>query len=696
MCGQILRRLLVVSGLAFIVLASSAHDELPAPFLSHPHGLYSQPFTLALSCTEPSVDIFYTTDGSLPTSSSQRYEDPLAIESTTVVRAVASKGGVLSPVVTSSFLFVPSVLAQDNAPEGYPDSWGPFLTLAGSSPADYEMDPELTKDSAMAARIVEGMYQLPVVSLVTDKGNLFGKERDKQKGGLYVYTGASVGDGCGRGWERPVSFELFGGAAAYDLQSDCGLRIHGGHGRVPEKNPKHSFRLFWRAAYGDSLLSYPLYGMEGCRTFSTLILRAPFDNAWQHWEANQRRSAQYSRDMWMRTMQRRMGHPMSDGIWVHLFLNGLYWGMYTITERIDANYCAAHFGGTRADYDVIHVDERASKTVVCPTDGTMDSWNRLMALAAEAASSKDAFLRLQGMAPDGTPSDNLVPLLDVDNFMDYIILNQYAGNTDWDHHNWIAFCPRMSSGPGFRFVCWDSESVFGDMDENVVPPSRKHRGEVTRLFRYLVRNPMFLHRFIDRVYACCANDGLLSPDSVRAVWDGLYEGIDKALYAESARWGDYRRDVHPWQGTGELYTVGHPFMDERDRLLYDYFPQRTEAYLRQLRRKGWYPSVDAPSILVNGIDAHEWKAAHGDTLTVNDCITLEPSESVWYTLDGSDPVTWADGRKGIPSASSVLYEGQDLGRQLPAPAMPQRITVKAVSRSQSEWSPTHAVSFVIR
>ena len=82
-----------------------------------------------------------------------------------------------------------------------------------------------------------------------------------------------------------------------------------------------------------------------------------------------------------------------------------------------------------------------------------------------------------------------------------------------------------------------------------------------------------------------ANDGLLGPKSVVETWDSLYQVISKALYAEAARWGDYRRDVHRWKTAGQLYTVDGAYMAERNRLLNEYFPYRSAIVLADIRAR---------------------------------------------------------------------------------------------------------------
>ena len=131
------------------------------------------------------------------------------------------------------------------------------------------------------------------------------------------------------------------------------------------------------------------------------------------------------------------------------------------------------------------------------------------------------------------------------------------------------------------------------------------------MFQQLMRNRHFQNRYMERAHRLLTGSGLLTEHSVVTLWDSLYHTIEASLYAESARWGDYRRDVHPYQTRGELYTVDGAFADERRRLLNDYFPQRSQVFLSQLEQMGWYstgiadvpaaaPSDDVPVYNLNG------------------------------------------------------------------------------------------------
>ena len=596
-----MKRIVTVALMALMTWAATAQ-----PRFDLPHGLYDEAsLTVGIMLQGADSEIRYTTDGSEPTAQSALYTEPLLLTSTTLLRAVEVKNGsVVSPVATATYIFVNSVLNQPNNPEGYPAKWGKYSQITGTAVADYEMDPEMTGDSELRPKIIEGLWQLPILSLVSDKENFFSRVNDEEKGGIYIYTGPPVGDATGHGWTRPASIELFGGPQRHDLTIDCGMRLHGGHGRLAEKNPKHSFRLVFKDEYGPDKLEYPLFGEDEPQVFKQLVLRCHFGNAWQHWMEGNRQEAQYTRDVWARRMQRKMGHTSVNALYVHLFLNGMYWGLYNIAERVDGQFGKDHLGGKKSDIDVIKIEEDGGNHIEA-AEGTLDAWEEMLETAADAA--------------DAQSYAKLDTLLDIDAFIDYMLINQYAGNTDWDHHNWYALRRRGQDSQGFRFLCWDTEIIFENVDENLSAGS-KHKGAPTTIFHGLLKNNDFAARYRARAKELLADDGLLGETSVVEVWDSLYNTISTAIYDESARWGDYRRDVHQYAyGAGKLYTVDKYYMRERNRLLTEYFPYRSKKVLTQILAYVLEPT------------------AIGATLKDNvqySMFNVQYSKDKWYTLQG--------------------------------------------------------------
>lgn len=681
---------IVVCLLLMYVLTVSAQRVT----VSHPHGFYAEPFRLTMKVADVtnagSYRIRYTTDGSEPTEESSLYTSPFTIDGNTVIRAVAiSPDNDERPTLTATYLFADDVMRQPDNPTGYPSQWGSFCEITGTAPADYGMDQTMALDELLAPHIRDGLTAIPTLSLVTDKDHFFSHQRDPQTGGIYIFTGTPVGDGVGRDWERPVSMEIFGGQQHYDITVDCGVKIHGGHSRLPEKTPKHSLRLMFKSQYGPAKLNYYLFGEDGPKKFNQLVLRSMFGHTWLHWDNSNRRYAQYERDMWARTVQGLAGHPSSRGQYVHLFINGLYWGLYNIAERIDDDYCTSNYGGEEGDYDVIKVEEDHAGHTIYASDGNLSAWNRMVRLAAQAATSNDAYAQLIGTDASGQLDTQAEPLLDVDNFIDFMLINQYAANSDWDHHNWIAFRNRERATQGFQFICWDSEMIFEGLNNSNL--DLNNAGAPTYVFNSLMKNRNFLRRYADRAYWLLeAPGGWLTPEKVVEVWDSLYHIIELPLYDEAARWGDYRRDIHPYQTRGEYYTVDNQYMTERNRLLKNYFPDRTNVFINQLKTRGWYIEIEPPQFRIN---RETENLPH--VLTYDDIVGFKTSHIVYYTLDGTEPVSWMQSANGTVSPSAHRFGSGDNILDYVDWTNTRLLTVKAVSKSGNQWSPVVERTFLL-
>ena len=640
--------------------SSGAQTIVPAPKFSHSHGFYESALDLTITDGLVPAQIYYTTDGSKPTSSNGTlYSSAIHIDSTSIIRAVAIVSGQSpSNVTTQTYLFLDDIIHQPNNPTGYPTEWGRYYDLPGNAIADYEMDPELMSDTNYAKAVKEALKDLPTISLVTDIAHFFSKVNDPDTGGIYIFTGPPTGDttrGIGEGWERPVSFEYFTDDTV-SLQVDCGVRLQGGHSRRPEKSPKHSFRLVFRSEYGPSTLNYPLFGNDANSEFNSITLRAGFCNTWIHWEADQRDRSQYLRDTWAKDVQKAMGHLAAENDFVHLYINGIYWGLYNTSERIDRRFAESHLRGDDDDFDVI-------KDYTEVVDGNIGAWNRMMSMANAGFATTEAFQKIQGNNADGTPNGEYENLLDMNNFIDYFIINLYGANTDWDHHNWAAIRNRVKPGKGFQFICWDSEHILKDVydmdamyDNNYNCPSR--------IFQQLTQNADFRRQFADRVAKYCYNDGFLTPDVAKEFWLQRSNQIESSVNAEAARWGDYRRDVHPWQsGPYQLYTKETYWDPQQDFMQNTYFPLRTEVFLNTLKANGLYSPVNPPVFSINSSPAIQAYINIGDELSMS-----ATDGEIYYTTDGSDPADWsaAGESEGYPLVSGdgskqVLVPKSDLG-----------------------------------
>ena len=151
-------------------------------------------------------------------------------------------------------------------------------------------------------------------------------------------------NGTTASWERPASIEMIWPDGQEGFQANCGARIYGDVGR---REKKKSIRLLFKGMYGQTKLDYPLFGEEAAQEFDTFILRANFNDGYPYGQAK----TQYLRDEWSRRLQLALGQPAAHGRYVHLYINGLYWGLYNPVERPDASFAAAYCGGDKDDWD---------------------------------------------------------------------------------------------------------------------------------------------------------------------------------------------------------------------------------------------------------------------------------------------------------------------------------------------------------
>lgn len=556
-----------------------------------PHALCDKPLDLRLDTRTPDARIVYTLDGSAPSpTNGTAYSGPIAVATTCVVRAVAVAGGrVLGPVDTASYLFPDQVATQDGA--GLPRTWGDKDGKPVT--ATYGLSRQITADPKYRDEFPRALRAIPTLSVVMDGADLFGADR-----GIYAHPEQN-----GAAWERKASVELIRADGLPGFQSDCGIRIHGGWGRRPEESPKHAFRLLFKPKHGSAKLSYPLFGPDGPREFTTLVLRSGNNNSWLHPAAEERRRAEYIRDQWMRDAQRQTGYPSARGTFVHLYLNGLYWGVYNVTERPDAVFAAANFGGAPKDYDVMRADK--------PLEGDRQAWNRMMALVNAGLGTESAYGALQAW-------------LDPTEFADFMILNLYGANADWDgSSNWYAIRRRPSGK--FHFVVWDGERTLEGLDANSIAFDAD--GSPPRIFQKLRENADFRALFAERARKLCSSEGPLGPRACAARFEAWSSVLNSAIVGESARWGGYRRDVHPFRtGPYELYTRDDHWRPEVSRLLNDYFPHRSEVVLKQFQEQG----LATPHADVAGAGA---KPALGDFTSRDDVGHVEHPGSAEYLND---------------------------------------------------------------
>ena len=563
----------------------SGFIEEPVEF-SHNRGFYEAPFDLALTTSAAGADIYYTTDASEPSpGNGTLYTGPINITTTATIRAgafTATEGPFKSN--TSTFIFLDDVLDQPNNPAGYPDRWQSNVV------ADYAFDNSVAPDAELKA----ALRALPTVSLVMEIDDWF-----DQATGIY----SNSVNGRGPDWERPVSAEFFDFPHGQEAQVNCGVRIFGNASRATSRK-KHNMRIIFRSSYGPSKFEFPLFGGDDePDVINGYLFRGQNGDSWFHPNATQQREALYIRDQLARDLQAEMGQPATKQDHVHLYINGLYWGVMNTIERIEAESHQEAFGGQKESWDSLK-SSRTPSPGMYTVDGTLDAWNELIALSQAGVDDPDGYAAIQEH-------------IELENFIDFLLVNYYNGNQDWDDNNFQ--CARRNDVPDqWRFFVWDSERTM--LGNTANSTTRNHSTRATGVHNRLRANEEYRLKFADRMHKHMFNDGALTPTGVRRVFDKWVDLLRDPLKAESARWGDAQR-------TGNPYTVEDEWQNEVDRRRNSYFPARTNTVFNQLKGQGLYPDTDAPSY-----NQHGGNVEGGFALTMS-----APDGTIYYTLDGSDP-----------------------------------------------------------
>ncbi len=580
-------------------------------------GFFTEPFTVEISTKTPGATIVYTRDGSEPTLSHGTQvpaasEDvaPVAnlmISHTTTLCAAAFKNGYEpTNIDTQTYLFPDDVLRQSES-YGTDGSGLPDFTAWGHSGknGDWEVDPDIVQHPVAENRwTADDLRAVPTLSLVLPWEDMF-----VAGSGIYL---------SGTGSPRAVSIEQILGDGTTGFQIDGSVQIQGGSSTNRWKADKLSMRLKFTEDFGPTKLKNPLFGPDATDQLDTIVLDAVLNYGFHHPSTGQTDYAKFIQDQLVANLQNAMDGYAPHARYHHLYINGLYWGMYYVHERPDASFAAEYLGGEKEDYDVL---KHNSNTAV---DGTTANYRAMLNVARRNLA-------------DPANYQALTEILDIDDFVDYMLLNFYVGNTDWAHQNWYASFNRVDPEGKWRFHSWDAEHVLKSASEDVT--SKDNSGGPTEIHQNLMANAEYRLRFADHVHRHMFHDGILTPDNAAAEYRKLMDEIDRAVVGETARWGD-NRVRSPYTHADWLQT--------QNNLLTGYFPVRTGRVLNQLRADGLYPStsIPAPAFQVAGIEMYGGYGAYDAEVAIS-----ASGGTIYFTTDGSDPRQSG----GDPAPTAAVY-----------------------------------------
>jgi hypothetical protein len=533
-------------------------DVLAAPSFSHTAGFYSSPFTLTITSPDTAITIRYTLDGSEPGPQSPVFSSHLEI------RSRAGDPNVLSLIPTSHDY---SVFAEPMGEifKGTVVRAAAFRSGAVNSPVTtgtFFVDPSLSS-----------RYSVPVMSLTTHRDSLFGDARGIYAlGDLYdAWRAQNPGARAsgttptnyrmrGPDWERPAHFEMFDRQGHRVLAQEVAIRIHGGLSRNYRQK---SLRLYARSGLGESYFEYPIFEEKDIDRFKRLMLR----NSGQDWTKT------LFRDAFMQRLVRHMDVDYQAYEPAVLFINGEYWGINNLRERIDQYYLEENYG----------VDPEAVDLLTGSGVAKYGSNAHYRALT-DYVSAND--LR------QPAHYEHVRKQMDVDNFIDYQIAQIYVRNNDWPHNNIDFWRERTTYDPDaprgrdgrWRWILFDMDFGFGwsamPRDLDMVAWALNPNGNTTNgawatlLLRRLMQNQAFRTQFVNR-FADQLNTAL-RPDHVLELIDEFERRLEPEIVEHIHRWGFFHdqsrfhrtpRHIDDWRGNIDTLRI---YANVRGEVVWDH------------------------------------------------------------------------------------------------------------------------------
>lgn len=429
---------------------------------------------------------------------------------------------------------------------------------------------------------------VPVISIVSTVPDFF----EVGSGGLYPNSGKTdpvQPDPKGREWERFCSFEIIEPGNTVSKQANAAILITGGSSIRQNSTTKHNLRVKFDATYGADFLKYQIFPGFNKDEFYNFNLKNTTHDSWSStWGPNNgyglsiSDQATYCNEAFIAATHKAMGHEVPHQRWCHLFINGIYWGPYQITERVDDAFMDAHFG--TGDYTIIKQFNEA-------VDGDYSEWTSLTALlssfSSAAAAQKPAIY------------SQITGVVDMDNYIDYLIANTYGQPSDWPGNNFRAAKRRNTVGAKWKFFVWDAEWTLRQGEQNGSPLNSLNGDEPTHIHNALQSYQPYKDAFsarMNRAYKTIAGDGgsgSLIPANAQSRFQAAMGRFDDVIFSESSRWGYMAKSV-PYTKSDPSYLPGQTKGDwdrSTTYILNTWLPQRDTSFRNAIQSAGFYTPV---------------------------------------------------------------------------------------------------------
>lgn len=421
------------------------------PYADIKSGIYdsNKEFKVTLTGSEK---IYYTLDGSEPTTSSKVYSSPLTIKKTTVLRIMSKEAGKLSSDVNNY------------------------------------------------SYILDTSHKTSVMSLIIDSKKLNKVNNNTSLNSKVQERGyVDYFDKEGEGFSINVGLKLFGGST--------------------RSYKKKSYEIKFKKKYGDAKLKYKVFKNVDSSVFDSLVLRTGSQDEFQY---NDQRTV--IKDVVATSLMGQYTDvDVQDYVPIVLYINGKYWGIYFIREKVDETFVSNHYNvkATKTDTSILRIDGEVKS-------GTDKKYNSMI-----------SFINSNSLS-NSKNYEKIKEQIDIQSFSDFWIGEIYTAN--YDILNTRYFSNPLVDNGKWKYIFYDIDSGFFRTTQNTFneytnPSGMGSWNFPTVLLRNMMKSSEFKSTFLERLSYNLNNTWAYK--NVEKRIDEVIDEIGKEEFKKNAeRWGN--------------------------------------------------------------------------------------------------------------------------------------------------------------
>ena len=441
---------------------------------------------------DSSQTIFYTMDGSTPNMGSIKYQDSILIDQVGVIRAVAYSNGIRSKPVTQSYF------------------------------CDRE-------------------YTLPILSIVSDPGNFWSYEKGIfEKGCCADSTMPYYGANFWQSWEHECNVELYSKKGKSCFNQAAGMSLFGGYSRML---PQKSLAIIARSKYGEKRFNYPIFKERKIKKYKSFIVR----NSGGDFKRTQ------LRDAFMTQLAKPTGVAIQAYEPAIVFINGKYWGIQNLREKISEHYLADNYKVDKEKVDILRHNG-------VKRHGYSTQYKFLL-----------NFLKTEDLTNDATV-DSLGKFMNLHDYIRYNIAEVYSDNKDAGGN--IRYFKERKPKAKWRWIFYDLDMGLSNDDKEGYAANTLEKfttysnenwpnpGWSTFIIRTLLKNEKIRMQYIN-TFSDYLNT-YFHPDTAAQLWQKMAERIADEIPYHQKRWG---ASVKNWE---ENLAIVEKFVRLRPQYLWQH------------------------------------------------------------------------------------------------------------------------------